>query len=67
MNVTPLTREQFQNVFAKLDYDGDKMVTLSEMKNFVADCLDHQDIMLISIVWIGYLLNPKYEEHEVLI
>ena len=37
------------------------------MKNFVTDCLDHQDIMLISIVWIGYLLNPKYEEHEVLI
>ena len=33
------------------------------MKHFIEDCLDKQEHLLISIVWIGHVLHPEFEPH----
>ena len=35
-----LSKEQFKNCFPALDFDGDEVVTLGEMTNFVMDHLE---------------------------
>ena len=34
-------------------------MVLKQMQNFVVDSLDKQENLLISIVWIGHILDPR--------
>ena len=51
-----LSKREFKDVFAKLDFDGNEEVELEEMINYVTECLERQEILMIGIVWIGHTL-----------
>ena len=40
LNEPRISKEQFVDIYAKLDYDGDEEVSLEEMKEYVIDNLD---------------------------
>ena len=58
-----MTKNEYEKLFAKLDYDGNETINLNEMHKFVIDCFNRNEILLISIVWVGHVLDPRYEEH----
>ena len=51
-----------KDAFAKLDYDGDETVTLSEMVQFERDRQRQESKLLVGIHWIGHTLSEDFAE-----
>ena len=56
-----MTAEVFDREFARLDYDGDAMISQKEMVDFIYERLNRQEVLLVGVYWIGYCLNPNDE------
>ena len=56
------TEKQMRDAFAKLDYDGDEIITLAEMIEFERDRQNEENVLLIGIYWIGHNLQEDYDE-----
>ena len=59
-----MTREKFEEEYAKLDFDGDEEISMTEMTNFIQKRLYRQELLLIGVYWIGHCFNPKEEQHK---
>ena len=58
------TKEQFQDSFSKLDFDGDEQVTLEEMINYEMSRIYRQELLMVGICWIGRCLDPDVTQHK---
>ena len=56
------TREQMMDSFAKLDYDGDEAIALSEMVEFERGRQNEESLLLVGIYWIGHALQVDFDQ-----
>ena len=62
-----MTKELFEEEFAKLDFNADKLVSLSDLKKHGMLKREQQENLAIGIVWIGHTLNPCYLPHRTIL
>ena len=58
-----MTKGEFKKCIAKIDFDGDELITLKEMLDFVSKTIYRQEIMMVGIYWIGWSVDPNEKKN----
>ena len=59
-----ITRQEFEAEYGKLDHDDDGFIDMAEVKRYGLDEAALVEHLGIGIVWVGYSLNPNYQQHK---
>ena len=69
INEPKISKGEFKQLHAKLDFDGDGQFSLKEIKEFISRYIDRQEILMVAIFWVGWTVDPtekinqeKYKE-----
>ena len=53
-----ISRGEFKQLQAKVDFDGDERFSLKEIKDFISRFIERQEILMIGIFWVGWTVDP---------
>ena len=59
-----MDKEKFDAQYEKLDINNDKVITMNELKKQGLTEIDFEQHLAIGIIWIGYTLDPNYQQHK---
>ena len=58
-----ISEREFNQLVAKINFSNDLRFTLKEIKDFISKVIYRQEILLVSIYWIGWSVDPNEKKN----